>query len=120
MFWQKKVDHINATYQTEAERQQSNNNSTAPIFNIQTANNSVIGINPQGTFQYGITNLEELIHQQAPHDPIFDDLLTTLKEQLKSSHPEKGSLSKFSDLIAKHAWLSGAIAQTLLSYFVAK
>lgn len=117
VLFQKQYIHINAFCQTEKEHADSlAQKSEHNVFNINNSPNSIIGTNPTVTYNYGLQDVEKLIWQNAdrPHD--YDELVAALKEILETEQAPKGKLQKFSDAIAKHAWLSGPIATLILNH----
>lgn len=67
---------------------------------------------------YTVNNsIEQTIIEQGYKPEEFKELLNALKEALQNDNCKKGFLSKFSDTLSKHSWLSSAIAQEILRYF---
>lgn len=99
------------------------NNFTAKqattVFNTYNPNNSIIGSQQTATINISdsLNNLDKLINDNGGTDKekLFE-LKDTLKQQLDSNQLSKSSLSKFSDLIAKHSWLVLAISQIIAAW----
>ena len=89
--------------------------SNQVTYNINNVQNSAIGDN--AVCYNSIADIEKIIvnHGYSPSE--FKLLLDAINEIINKESCSKGSLSKFSDLLAKHAWLSAPVAQVLLAYF---
>lgn len=89
------------------------------VFNTYNPNNSIIGSQQTATINIydSFNNLDKLINDYGATDKekLFE-LKDTLKQQLESNQLNKSSLSKFSDLIAKHSWLALAISQIIAAW----
>lgn len=125
LYFLKKIDSLEAKYLTETEfknRNTENQSTNKPttIFNITNANNSVIGTNPVGNYNFGFTGIEKLIEKKSTNIHEFDAFLAVLKNTLETERCPKGIMANFSDLLKKHSWLSSPVAQLLLSHFFAK
>lgn len=115
--WQGQISQIKAYYQTTLP---TSNTSNSTIFNISNAQNSIIG-NQQSAIvnnsSFSLENLKELIELYGNNDKQqLYELTSSLEELLKKDEFHKSKLSKFGDLIAKHAWLPTAIAQIIAGY----
>lgn len=92
---------------------------TTTVFNTYNPNNSIIGSQQTATINISnsFNNLDKLINNNGGTDKeeLFE-LKTILKQQLDSNQLNKNSLSKFSDLIAKHSWLVSAISQIIAAW----
>ena len=114
--WMGQISAIKAFYQTNPPAQQ--NGST--VFNINSASNSIIG-NQQSAIlnnsSFDIDDLNKLIELHGADDKKqLYELSDQLKTLLEKDDFHKSSISKFSDLIAKHSWLPAAIAQIISSF----
>lgn len=111
---------LKAYYKTEAEQNTTNSSNT--VFNIGNVSNSVIGNNNIATFNY----------QQLLSDMKAKAETSTDKEELKQIisllemivddkiPAKKGLLSSFGNTLAKHSWLTGQIANVILSWLTSK
>lgn len=121
MLWGKRVDHLNATYETESEHKKADSKEIATnVYNIQNANQSVIGTNAIGNFSYNFSDLETLIAEKAQNPQDFNAFLAVLQNSLENGQCPRGVMQRFADMLSKHSWLTGPIAQLLLSHFFAK
>lgn len=115
--WQGQVCQLKAYYQTTPPNNQQSNSIT---YNINNASNSIIG-NQQSAIinnsNFSIEDLKQLVELYGNNDKQqLNELVSSLTESLKKDDFHKGKLSKFGDLIAKHAWLPTAIAQIIAGY----
>lgn len=108
-------------YLTELEYKNTLSNSNNPVFNIQSVNgNSVIGT--QGSVTLNIGNNLETIENILKSFPLSEQVQA--KELLEELHKieqtelQKGSLSKFSDLLKKHENLIAAIGGWAVSLLI--
>lgn len=115
--WLGTIDSIKAYYQTSPP---TNSNSNSTIFNINNANNSIIGTQQQAILNnssFDIEDLKQLIEMYGDNDKKeLYELSSQLQQLLDKDDFHKGKLSKFSNLIAKHNWLPLAIAQILSAF----
>lgn len=92
-----------------------------PTFSIQTAVGSIIGTQMSAHVVFTLPDLEALVrHHGLEHDHDIRLLIDELKKMERQPAVTKGCLARFSDLLAKHAWLSSAVAQALLSWLLSK
>ncbi|WP_319403240.1 hypothetical protein [uncultured Anaeromusa sp.] len=77
------------------------------------ANSSNITINNTTNNGISIEELKNIINSNCTNTTDHAEA-TKLANSLENGNISKGCLEKFSDLIAKHSWLSGAVAQALL------
>jgi len=123
-----KVYRVTATYETEAQRAQSEAAERRQPGNLHighlAAQNAVIGyqqhanISTTTTATVTLSDIEHYVAQQ--EGPDAEELRTMLAE-LKPLLNERGSLSKgglaqFSQAIEGHSWIAGALAQVLLNW----
>lgn len=115
--WMGEVSAIKAYYQTTPPTEQNNNSI---IYNIGNASNSIIGNQQQAILNnpsFNIEDLKQLIELYGDNDKSqLYELSFQLQQLLDKDDFRKGTLSKFSDLIAKHAWLPTAIAQIISAF----
>ncbi len=118
-----KPEQLKAYYQTEAERNIANR-STAPIFNVQNAYNSVIGTGNQVTFNYdaSIQELKRQISEFESPDKAEMEKIVALLEMVVNNQvpPSKGLFSKFSAVMERHSWLSSSVAATVLGWLLSQ
>jgi len=92
---------------------------TTTVFNTYNPSNSIIGSQQNATINISdsFNNLEKLINDNGGNDrkELFE-LENLLKQQLDTNQLNKGFLSKFSHLLAKHSWLPMAIAQIISAW----
>jgi hypothetical protein len=115
---------LQAFYRTQAEYEAAQTSSAphAPIFNIfGDTCGSVVGTQETAqvlhpTFTFG--DLEQEIERRGGEDTealkeMVREIHTTLRHQESLS---RGRLSEWSELMNRHGWITGAIAQLLLVY----
>ena len=115
---------LKAVYRTEVEHEavQAQSAPHAPVFNIfGNTYGSVVGTQETGqvlhpTFTFG--DLEQEIDHRGGEDTealkeMVREIHTTLQHQDSLS---RGRLSEWSELMNRHGWITGAIAQLLLVY----
>lgn len=106
------IDHLSIYFQTDSSQRSSSMNITI--------NGNAIGsaFGRNAVSNYTVYNtVEQTIIENGFKPEDFKELLDTLKEAMQNDKCTKGFLAKFSDTLAKHSWLSGAIAQELFRYF---
>ncbi len=98
--------------------------SATTIFNINSANGSVIGTQAVVNMNYhnSIEQLREQVEASNSDDKVhLEKLVSTLELLINGDIPvQKGILSKFSDVMERNSWISGSIASTILSWLTAK
>lgn len=110
-------------YKEKELREKSNKSSTVNNFNAPI-HNSAIGNTGNITINIGITyeEMRSLINSKDIENSDKEvalklvDYLETLTEN--NAPLNKGFLSKFSDVIAKHSWLFTLVGNTLTKYFI--
>lgn len=115
--WHGEVSAIKAYYQTTPPQ---TTQASSTIYNINSAQNSIIG-NQQSAIlnnsSFNIEDLKQLIELHGNNDKQqLYELASLLKESLDKDELHKGKLAKFGDLIAKHSWLPLAISQILAGW----
>lgn len=89
-------------------------------FNIQNANGSNIGTQGtahiENTFNFG--EVDQIIEEKGGEEKEeLRDMIKEIKELFEDSEKiKKNSLSKFSELMEKHSWISGTVAQMGLGF----
>ena len=105
---------------TETEVRKSN--SSPATFNIEYANNSVIG-----TQNYAVVNCNDCISQMrdqiAATNSSDKNELTEIVDLLErilanQTPPQKGLFSRFSAVMERNSWISGTMASSLLSWLL--
>lgn len=108
-------DHQAVTESARATEQRQSN-----IYNIGTAYGSVIGTANTATINYQ-TNFQELRERaEAENAPDKEQVqkLIDLVEMIVNDRipPQKGLLSKFSETMERHSWITSAVAAALVSW----
>ncbi|MFT8930059.1 MAG: hypothetical protein ABF969_12060 [Sporolactobacillus sp.] len=115
---------LKAYFQTASEKKRQSATSSNVTFNVQSAVNSVIGQNNLTTFniEQGFKELLNQIDKQDTEDKEQLKKLVELVRQFVENDiaPQKGMLSKFGDLIAKHAWITGPLGSLIVSWLAGK
>lgn len=121
-YFQKMPHQLKAYYQTEAERSPSEVMSNT-IFNIQNAYGSIIGNDNVATVNYDAT-IKELKNQIAscdsPDKAELEKIISILEMIVENQiPPQKGILSKFSDVMERNSWITGSISSAIISWLTA-
>lgn len=115
---------LRAYTQTKLEIENSKKQTENVSFNIQNANGSIIGTqsNANITNSYNLDELQTSINKEdQPDKEQINELINMLKAITENNVPiQKGTLSKFEDLLAKHEWLTGALAQSLFGWLAGR
>ncbi|CCW09032.1 hypothetical protein [Bacillus sp. GeD10] len=101
------------------EKSNTMNPSGSTVFNIQQATNSILGNQHHATINQTTINFEsikELVASKGEADnPEIQELLALLQNYFEQNKPlEKGTLSKFGDVLVQHPWLSNPLGQWLI------
>ncbi|MFD1385671.1 hypothetical protein ACFQ4Z_02585 [Oceanobacillus oncorhynchi subsp. oncorhynchi] len=124
VFMKGEAQYKNAFIQTKAEFEQEKRNSANVVFNIEKAEGSIIGTQHSATIEnsYNLDYLKELINQNAVEDKKeLNELIDMLKAITENNIPvQKGTLSRFSNSLSKHSWLSEPIAHSLINWLTGK
>lgn len=111
-------------YLTESEYKQKSISQNNTTFNIGTAYGSVIGTQSSVNmnYQHSIQQLQnQVAESNSPDKEQLEKILSTLQLIVDGNIPaQKGILSKFSDVMERNSWITGAIASTLLSWLTAQ
>lgn len=120
-YFQKHQEEIKAFYMTEAEKHRKETEQRqSNVYNIGTAYGSVIGTANTATINYK-TNFQELREraelENAPDKEQVQKLID-LVEMLVNGQvpPQKGLLSRFSETMERHSWITSAVASALVSW----
>ena len=115
--------YLQAFYQTEQERNAAKQ-SSAPVFNIQNAYGSVIGSGNQATINYNsaISELKQAVSSDTSADKEQLEKIVSLLEMVVDGQvpPSKGLFSKFRDVMERNSWITGSVANALLSWLLTK
>jgi len=120
-YFQKRQEEIKAFYITEAEkRRKETEQRQSNVYNIGTAYGSVIGTANTATINYN-PNFQELREkaefENAPDKEQVQKLID-LVEMIVNGQvpPQKGLLSRFSETMERHSWITSAVASALVSW----
>lgn len=93
-------------------------------FHINNAYNSIIGNQKNATVntQQHISEILEMIQNQGGSDKeTLNKMVSEIVSMLeKNDKVEKGIFKKYSELLEKHSWISGAVAQLTLGWLFAE
>ena len=111
--------HAGRVYFEMQEKSNTMNPSGSTVFNIQQATNSILGNQHHATINQTTINFEsikELVASKGEADnPEIQELLALLQNYFEQNKPlEKGTLSKFGDVLVQHPWLSNPLGQWLI------
>jgi hypothetical protein len=117
------VTHVTVTYETPAQRTRrvmAEQRRDAPTFTITEAHNSIIGTQQHAhlavTFDQRALDTEIDRHggvDAAALKAMVAEIREMLDDQAKIS---KGSLVQYSELLERHSWIAGAVAQAVLGW----
>lgn len=120
-YFQGKPEELMAYYQTEVEFRTAKNSST--VFNIS---GNAYGLNV-GDGNTTIINCSDSIQNMkekasgldAPDKESVERIISLLEMIVNNQiPPSKGLLSKFSDVMERHSWLTSAVSSTLLGWLM--
>ena len=124
------VMQLKALYLTEQELN-AQKSSTQTIFNIGSATGSVIGTQTSVSFHYNYNadmldlgkSIAELKKQvdaaSSPDKEELGKIVDLLEEIVRDKKPvEKGILSRFSDVMQRHEWITSPVMSVLLSWLM--
>lgn len=98
--------------------------SNSPVFNIQNAYGSVIGTQANVTLNYNDTlqSVKEQINStDSPDKEELQQIILLLEMVVNNQVPaQKGLLSKFSEVMERHSWLTSPICSVLLGWLTAQ
>ena len=113
-------NQVKAFYLTEAKYIAKQKQAQGSVFNIENAYGSVIGNSNVATINYqtSISELRQRVEaENAPDKEQMEKLLDLLQLIVDGDvPPHRGLLSKFSETMERHSWLSSAVASTFLSW----
>ena len=109
--------------ETEAEHRKKELTS-GPVFNIGSATGSIIGTQLHASLNYSdsINQMKEQISSSnSPDKEDLQKILSLLEMLVNDQIPaQKGMLSKFSDVMERNSWITGAISSTLLGWLMSR
>ena len=120
-YFQKHQEEIKAFYMTEAEKHRKETEQRqSNVYNIGTAYGSVIGTANTATINYK-TNFQELREraelENAPDKEQVQKLIDLVEMIVNGQVPlQKGLLSRFSETMEHHSWITSAVASALVSW----
>ena len=118
-----KPHFLKAFYQTEKEHDAAKQ-SSSPVFNIQNAYGSVIGTGNQATINYNsaISELKQAVSSDTSADKEQLEKIVSLLEMVVNDQvpPSKGLFSKFREVMERNSWITGSVANALLSWLLTK
>lgn len=98
--------------------------STAPVFNIQNAQNAIIGMQQNATLNIVETfdGLNKIIETKSLQDQAeLSEVMVELKKIVESGKSvEKGRLARFADILGKFTDIATAVGKILLDFFIKK
>lgn len=122
-YWDGEPSQKKAFIHTEAEHIASHPQPTN-IFNIGTANGSVIGTQANVTLNYNdcIQQAKEQIVSSNSSDKEELQQIISLLEMIVNNQipPQKGLFSKFSAVMERNSWITGTISSTLLGWLMSQ
>ena len=121
-YFQKEQEQIKAFYMTRSRKNGKENGTTTrdTIYNIGTAYGSVIGTANTATINYQTSFRELRDRAEAENAPDKEQVqkLIDLVEMIVNEQipPQRGLLSKFSETMERHSWVTSAVASALVSW----
>lgn len=116
------ASQLKAYYQTVSEY--NSTSEATNIFNIGTANGSIIGTQANVLLNYNdcLQNIKNQIASTNSPDKEELQQLISLLEMIVNNHvtPQKGLFSKFSDVMERNSWITSAISSTLLGWLMSQ
>ena len=114
------IEMIDAYYELEAPIPKEEPSHV--IYNVNNPVNSIIGNQNTATInveEFSIEKFNQLIDMLGFNDKAeLRDLSETIRQIIENEEkPQKGMLSKFSDLLAKHSWAFQVVSQMLIAWF---
>ena len=102
---------IKAYSLSETEYTQSREKHETAVYNIGNAYGSVIGNSSNATINY------QMGFQETPDREQVEKLISLVEMMVNGEVPaQKGLLSRFSETMEKHSWLTSSISSLLLSW----
>lgn len=118
-----KPHFLKVFYRTKQEYS-ATKQSSPPVFNIQNAYGSIIGTGNQATVNYNSTvhELRQAVASDTSTDKeqlekIVDLLEMVINDQVP---PSKGLFSKFREIMERNSWITGSVANALMSWLLTK
>lgn len=122
-FNRKEPFQLKAFFQTEREHQAAKQSSSS-VFNIQNAYGSIIGTNNQATINYtsAVSELKEAVAADTSADKEqLEKIVSLLEMAVNDQVPlSKGLFSKFREVMERNSWITGSVANALISWLLTK
>ena len=109
-----KPHFLKVFYRTEQEYS-ATKQSSPPVFNIQNAYGSIIGTGNQATVRQAVASDTSTDKEQL--EKIVDLLEMVINDQVP---PSKGLFSKFREIMERNSWITGSVANALMSWLLTK
>ncbi|AIQ11351.1 hypothetical protein [Paenibacillus durus] len=104
------------------DRMQHEKQSNSTSFHIENAHNSIIGSQQTAsmTNMFNFREIEKEIEQRGGEDKVeLKKMVAEIQEMFEDSEKmKKGSLSKFSEMMQKHSWITSSIAKMGLDFLL--
>lgn len=117
-----KVHAIPAHYQIQVKKESAIDleRQSSMQFNIGTVYGSTIGTQGNAHIEnvFNFEKVDQLIEERGGEDKeVLRAMIEEIKEFFEDSEKvKKGSLSRFSELMEKHSWITGAVSQMGLGF----
>lgn len=122
-YWDGEPSQKKAYIKTEVEFASSQPQATT-IFNIGTANGSVIGTQANVTFSYNESikyAKKQIDSTESPDKQELHQIISLLEMVVNNQvPPQKGLFSKFSAVMERNSWITSTIATTLLNWLMSQ
>lgn len=114
---------LETRYQAEQDHI-ANKQAATPVFNIQNAYGAVFGSGNQTTINYNFTisEMKKAVSADTSSDKEQLKKIVSLLEMVVNDQvpPSKGLFSKFRDVMERNSWITGSIANALISWLLTK
>lgn len=112
-----KPHHIEAKCKDQNEIQPQ---TSSPVFNIGTVNNSVIGTYNIVNVTAAIDSIKAQIQEKGGEDKeSLNEVVGLLEQILNNQTPVKqGMFSKFSEVMERHSWITSAISSAFIGFLI--
>lgn len=121
--FQGKPHELRCFIETEAAHRK-NGLTSGPVFNIGSATGSIIGTQVHASLNYSnsINQMKEQVLSSNSPDKEELQQIVALLEMVVNNHvvPQKGLFSKFSDIMERNSWITGAVSSTLLGWLMSQ
>ena len=122
----KAVFEVKAYYETKVENRQriESAGTQSPAFHIGAAFGSIIGTQQDAslTFTLDFTQLQGEIEKRGGEDvEELKEMVAEIQQSLQQEQVvRRGWLARFSGLMERHSWITGALAEALLGWAVGR